>query len=112
MPLATPSVIIVSPLGCVHHIRNALLRSGATTHVFNTYGAALTLLRRKKIDTVVLEFSQDQATADFCEAVRSLNIPLVYASPSVKILGTFILLELDSHARLTRAALLTSIPST
>ena len=25
----------------------------------------------------------DQATADFCEAVRSLNVPLVYASPSV-----------------------------
>ena len=82
MPLPTPSVIIVSPLGCIHHIRNALLSRGATTHVFNTYAAALTLLRRKKIDTVVLEFARDQATADFCEAVRSLNVPLVYASPS------------------------------
>jgi hypothetical protein len=81
MPLATPSVIIVSPLGCVHHIRNALLRSGATTHVFNTYAGALTLLQRKKIGTVVLEFARDQATADFCEAARSLNVPLVYASP-------------------------------
>ena len=83
MLLPIPSIIIVSPLGRVHHIRNALLRSGATTHVFNTYAAALTLLRRKKIDTVVLEFSRDQATADFCEAVRSLNIPLIYVSPSV-----------------------------
>ena len=89
MHFHTPSVIIVSPLGCAHHIRNALLSGGATTHVFNTYAGALTLLRRKKIDTVVLEFARDQATADFCEAVRSLNIPLVYASPpgSLRLYG-------------------------
>ena len=85
MPLPTPSVIIVSPLGCVHHIRSALLSSGTTTHVFNTYAAALTLLRWKKIDTVVIQFARDAATVDFCEAVRSLNVPLVYASPSVKL---------------------------
>lgn len=83
MSLSTRSVIIVSTPGCVpHHIRNALLNTGATTHVFNSYAAALTLLRRKKIDTVVIQFARDTATVNFCEAVRSLNVPVVYASPS------------------------------
>lgn len=81
MSLPTTSVIIVSTPGCVPQIRTALLNTGATTHVFNSYAAALTLLRRKKIDTVVLQFARDTATDNFCEAVRSLNVPLVYASP-------------------------------
>jgi hypothetical protein len=83
MSLPTFSVIIVSTPGCVPHIRHALLDCGATAHVFNTYAAALTLLRRKKIDTVVIQFARDAATVNFCEAVRSLNVPLVYASPSL-----------------------------
>lgn len=81
MSFPTASVIIVSTPACVPHIRNALLDNGARAHVFNTYAAALTLLRRKKIDTVVIQFARDTATVNFCEAVRSLNVPLVYASP-------------------------------
>ena len=81
MPLSNRSVILISPRGCFYHIRNALLGSGAKTHVFSTYTAALTLLQRKKIDTVVIQFARDRATTDFCDAVRSLNVPLVYASP-------------------------------
>jgi len=83
MSFPTVSVIIVSSSGCVPHIRNALLNCGATAHVFNSYAAALTLLRRKKIDSVVIQFARDAATVDFCEAVRSLNVPLVFASPAV-----------------------------
>jgi hypothetical protein len=81
MPPPSRSVILISPLGCFYPIRNALLNSGAKIHVFQTYAAALTLLQRKKIDTVVIQFARDQATTDFCDAVRSLNVPLVYASP-------------------------------
>lgn len=82
MSLLTRSVVVVSPFGCVPKFRNALVDSGATAHVFSNYAAALTLLRRKKIDTVVIQFARDAGTIDFCEAVRALNIPLVFASPA------------------------------
>jgi hypothetical protein len=87
MPLSTPSIILVSPLGRVHRLRNALLSSGVKTHVFDTYPAALTLLHRKKIDTVVVQFAHDQATREFCDTVRSLEVPLVYATPRVSLLS-------------------------
>lgn len=79
MSLPNPSVVILSSPACVPHFRNALISNGVTAHVFNTYAAALTLLRRKKIDTVVVQFARDAATVDFCETVRSLDVPVVYA---------------------------------
>lgn len=76
-------VIVDRSLASGYEMRNALLRTGASVHVFSSYSAALTLLERKKIDSVVVEFDNDKPTTDFCIAVRRLNIPVVYSAPPV-----------------------------
>jgi hypothetical protein len=81
----TPSFVIVDRSSAsAYHIRNSLLRTGADVHVFNSYSAALMLLQHKKIDSVIVEFDNDKPTADFCNLVRRLKIPIVYsATPAV-----------------------------
>jgi hypothetical protein len=83
MPHHPPSIIIITPLCSAYRIRNSLINSGVITHVFNSYAAALILLQRKRIDTVVTKFATDAASLEFCDAVRRLNIPLVYSSAPV-----------------------------
>jgi len=67
-----------------YRLRNSLLKSEVTAHVFDAFAPALALLKCKKIDTVVVEFDTDKATVDFCDAVRTLHIPLVYSSTPIE----------------------------
>lgn len=73
-------VIVDRSLGSGYRVRNSLLRAGSNVHVFSSYSAALMLLQHKKVESVVLAFDNDKPTADFCNAVRRLKIPIVYAA--------------------------------
>ncbi|HVZ05813.1 hypothetical protein [Hyphomicrobium sp.] len=76
-------VIVDRSFASGYGMREALLHAGNSVHVFSSYSAALTLLEHKKIDTVVVEFDNDRPTTEFCDAVRRLNIPIVYSAPPV-----------------------------
>ncbi len=82
MPADAPKCILIvdrsRTSGC--RLRDCLLKSHTTAHVFDAYVPALSMLQRKKIDTVVVEFDADKATLDFCNAVKDLNVPMVYSS--------------------------------
>lgn len=78
---AYQSVVIVDRSGASgYRLRNCLLDSAATAHVFNSFAAALAMIQRKKIDAVVIEFNTDKATRDFCDVVKNLNVPVVFSS--------------------------------
>lgn len=77
------SIIIVDRShSCGCRLRNSLLVTGDTPHVFNSFAPALRLLQTKRIDTVVVEFATDQETLDFCDKVKALHIPVVYSTGS------------------------------
>lgn len=61
-------------------LRSALVKNNVTAHVFNNYAAALRLLERKSVDTVVVEFDTDRDTVNFCNAVKAMKVPVVYSS--------------------------------
>jgi hypothetical protein len=67
-----------------YRLRNALLKSEVTAHVFDAFAPALALIKSKKIDTVVVKFDTDKATVEFCNAVRELQIPVVYSSTPIE----------------------------
>jgi hypothetical protein len=77
-------VIVDRSLDSNYRVRNSLLRAGFNVHVFGSYSAALMLLQHKKVESVILAFDNDKPTADFCNAVRRLKIPIVYAAPPAK----------------------------
>ncbi len=74
-------VIVDRSLDSNYRVRNSLLRAGFNVHVFGSYSAALMLLEHKKVESVILAFDNDKPTADFCNAVRRLKIPIVYSAP-------------------------------
>jgi hypothetical protein len=86
MPADTPtSVLIVDRSRAAgYRLRECLLKSDTMAHVFDGFVPALAMLRRKKIDTVVVEFDADKATIDFCNAVKDLHVPIVYSSAPVQ----------------------------
>lgn len=86
MPQQLPkSVVIVDrSRASGFRLRSALVKSDVTAHVFNNFPAALRLLERKAVDTVVVEFDTDHATVDFCKAVRAMKVPLVYSSAPIE----------------------------
>jgi hypothetical protein len=74
-------VIVDHSSGPGYGVRNALLGVGATVHVFRSCAAALMLVQHKKVDAVLVEFANDKPTADFCNAVRRLKVPIVFSTP-------------------------------
>jgi DNA-binding response OmpR family regulator len=83
---STPKSIIIVDRSRTHgyRLRNSLLETEFTAHVFNAFAPALALLQSKKIDTVVVEFDTDKPTVDFCEAVRGMGVPVVFSSGRVE----------------------------
>ena len=65
-------------------ICNCLAKTDDTAHVFNDFPGALQLMKRKKIDAVVVEFDTDKDTLEFCDAARSLGIPVIYSSAPIE----------------------------
>lgn len=61
-------------------LRNSLAQQDVVVHVFHEFNAALTLMQRKKIDTVVLEFDNNPETTNFCNQATASKIPIVFAS--------------------------------
>jgi two-component SAPR family response regulator len=85
MQTALQSVLIVDRSHTSGYLlRNSLMRSDVVTHVFNAYAPALELLRRTKIETVVVEFTNDKETIEFCETVKAMHVPIVFASAPIK----------------------------
>jgi hypothetical protein len=77
-------VIVDHSSGPGYGVRNALLGAGATVHVFRSCAAALMLVQHKKVDAVLIEFANDKPTADFCNAVRRLKVPIVFSTPPAR----------------------------
>ena len=81
MKARTQSFVIVDhSSGPGYGVRSALLGAGATVHVFRSCTAALMLMQHKKVDAVLVEFANDKPTADFCNAVRRLKVPIVFST--------------------------------
>src|SRR5436853_5231438 len=80
----SPCIVIVDRFrayGC--GLRNALIGSGSTVHVFSGFAPALALAERKRVDTVVVEFDADRKTTEFCEALKELHVPVVFLPPPI-----------------------------
>ena len=73
------SFVMIDRNGSGFRLWKSLGQTGAKVHVFNTYAGALMLLQHKTVDAVMVEFSNDKPTADFCNAVRRLKIPIVFS---------------------------------
>jgi DNA-binding response OmpR family regulator len=80
-----PTIIIIDRARSYgFRLRNSLAQRDVVVHVFHEFNAALTLMQRKKIDTVVLEFNASEETANFCNQAKASNIPVVFASGPVE----------------------------
>lgn len=75
------SVLIVDPNGeTAFDLRQSFITAGATTHVVANFVTAEKLLDSKKIDAVILPYSQDPETIAFCRAIAERSIPPVFTS--------------------------------
>lgn len=64
-------------------LRNSIVESGNSAHVFAKFGPALEMIERKHIDAVLVEFDTDKETSAFCDAVRTLGVPVIYLSAPI-----------------------------
>lgn len=75
------SVLIVDSDGeAAFGLRQSFVAAGAKAHVVANLAAAERLLEAKSIDAVVLPYSQDPQTVDFCRMLGVRNIPSVFTS--------------------------------
>jgi len=65
-------------------LRNSVVKSGDTAHIFAKFGPALEMIERKRIDAVLVEFDTDKETTAFCNAAHALGVPVIYLSPPVQ----------------------------
>lgn len=79
--LSDLSILIVDPNGeAAFVLRQSFIAAGAKTHVVENLAAAERFLGVKSIDAVVLPYSQDPQTVNFCRLLASQNIPSVFTS--------------------------------
>lgn len=61
-------------------LRDIVVKSGATAHVFSGFSPALEMIERKHIDAVLVDFDTDKQTTAFCAAVQALDVPVIFLS--------------------------------
>lgn len=61
-------------------VRDIVVKSGSTAHVFSRFPPALEMIKRKHIEGVLVEFDTDKQTTAFCAAVQKLGVPVIYLS--------------------------------
>jgi hypothetical protein len=72
-------VLIVDPNGeAAFALRQSFIAAGAKTHVVENLSSAERLLATKVIDAVVLPYSHDTRTIDFCRMLSVREIPSVF----------------------------------
>jgi hypothetical protein len=76
-------VVVDRSRACGVELRNSVVRSGDTAHIFDKFGPALEMVRRKHIDAVLVEFDTDKETAAFCASVQALGVPVIYLSTPI-----------------------------
>jgi hypothetical protein len=62
--------------GCA--LRDAFIKAGANTHVVGSLAAAHLLLETKHLDAVIVEFSTDPETVQFCKTLSELSLPCIF----------------------------------
>jgi hypothetical protein len=79
--LTNLSILIVDPNGeAAFALRQSFVAAGAKTHVVQALSSAERLVASKTIGAVVLPYSQDPQTVDFCRMLSSRDIPSVFTS--------------------------------
>jgi precorrin-6x reductase len=82
--MAAKSIVVVDQLRIFGvDLRNSIAKSGDTAHVFSSFRPALQMLKRKKVDAVVVQFDSGRATREFCNAAKELGVPVVYTSSPI-----------------------------
>lgn len=61
-------------------LRTCLLEAGCYVHVVGSMSAALMIADRRKVDVVLLEYSEGHATRSFCAALAELDIPHIFTT--------------------------------
>ncbi len=55
-------------------------RDRSLAHAFEAFSTALAFIQSTKTQTVVIEFSVETDTLDFYDAVKALNVPVVFSA--------------------------------
>jgi len=75
------SILIVDPNGeAAFALRQSFVAAGAKTHVVESLALAERFLASKSIDAVVLPYSHDPYTVNFCRMLSTHDIPAVFTS--------------------------------
>lgn len=64
-------------------LRETVVKSGDTAHVFGKFAPALEMIARKRIDAVLVEFDTDKETTAFCTAAQALGVPVIFMSAPI-----------------------------
>lgn len=79
--MASKSFVVVDRTrSCGLELRDIVVKSGDTAHVFSGFSPALEMVERKHIDAVLVEFDTDKQTTAFCAAVQALGVPVIFLS--------------------------------
>lgn len=75
------SILVVDPNGeAAFSLRQSFVAAGAKAHVVESLALAWKFLNVKAIDAVVLPYSQDTETVEFCRELGIRGIPSVFTS--------------------------------
>lgn len=79
MSTQSHSVVIVDQnLSFGWRLWSSLVKQGVNAHIFNGFAPALMLMRQKKVDAVVLEYSSDAHAVALRDAAKELKVPIVF----------------------------------
>ncbi len=75
------SILVIDPNGeAAFGLRQSFVSAGAKTHVVESLALAEKILDAKNIDAVVLPYSQESETVEFCRVLGVRGIPSVFTS--------------------------------
>ncbi|WP_439544058.1 hypothetical protein [Hyphomicrobium sp.] len=79
--LETPTVLIIDGATLSSfHLRARLIDAGCNVRVVGSLNSALMVAHRNRVNVVFLEYSEGQATRNFCTALAGLNIPHIFTA--------------------------------
>lgn len=79
------AIVIVGQSGGIGQHRQASLSSPhSVAYAFNAFSSALAFVRRTKSQKVVVEFGVEIETLDFYDAMKALEVPVVFSANSLR----------------------------
>ncbi len=77
-------VVVERPRKHGTRLRHTLSRRNTLAYEFNSFAPALAFMRATKAEAVVVEFEVEVETMDFCDAVKMLNVPIIFSAASLE----------------------------